>query len=98
MTEPWTDLTLHWTGDGINGSSSVDADDDRQPTSTPPPGRVRHLSSVYVLGGLTYGLGSFRIESPLDGLNSIVVWRACRLDHALEGWRGGEEGGGPRQR
>jgi hypothetical protein len=58
-------------------------------TSASPPGRVRHLSSVYVFGGLTYGLGSFRVESPLDGSNSIVVWRACRLDRALEGGRGG---------
>ncbi len=63
-------------------------------TFASPPGKLGHLSSVYVFGELTYGLGSFCVESPLDGLNSIVVWRACRLDRALEGGRGG--GGGRR--
>ncbi len=38
MTEPWMDLTLHQTGDGIDGSSSVDADDDRQLDVRTPPG------------------------------------------------------------
>ncbi len=38
MTEPWTDLTLHRTGDGINRSSSVDADDDQQLGVRIPPG------------------------------------------------------------
>jgi hypothetical protein len=66
-------------------------------TSASPPGRVGHLLSVYVFGGLTYDLGSFPIELPLNGSNSIVVWRACRLDRALEGGRGGEEGGGLQQ-
>jgi hypothetical protein len=38
MTEPWMDLTLHQTRDGINGSSSVDADDDQQLDVRIPPG------------------------------------------------------------
>ncbi len=38
MTEPWMDLMSHWTGDGINGSSSVDADNDRQLDVRIPPG------------------------------------------------------------
>jgi hypothetical protein len=37
MTEPWTDLTSHRTGGGINGSS-VDADDDRRLDVHIPPG------------------------------------------------------------
>ncbi len=38
MTESWTVLTLHWSGDEIDGSSSVDVDDDQQLDVRTPPG------------------------------------------------------------
>lgn len=86
-----TEATDEYVGAAGKGPTKDNVRDKESPTSSPndvPRGRVGHLSSVhndclYVFGGLMYEVGTFRVDVPTDGSNTIVIWKACGLDDAL---------------
>ncbi|KAL3806557.1 hypothetical protein ACHAXA_009863, partial [Cyclostephanos tholiformis] len=84
-TPYWTDLTTGASSSSTTSKSSYPAG--------LPRGRVGHLSSVYrgclyVFGGFTYALGTFRVADYVPstsngGSNTLAIWKACGLDDAL---------------
>jgi hypothetical protein len=98
-------------GDEATTSSSSSSAHADAHADASPRGRVGHLSSVhrgclYVFGGFTYALGTFRVADDVPpssssstdgGSNTLAIWRGCGLDDALLGGVGRRRGGRTRR-